>query len=198
MKRVTIFGGSFNPINNGHIALARSVLANDMADEVWLMVSPQNPLKEQQDLMPERFRLQLAELAVINEPHIVVSDFEFKLPRPSFTSNTLKALRHQYAGTDFSLLIGGDNWRVFHKWADYEELLRNHTIIIYPRPNYAIEKENLPSNVLMLKDVPLYPWSSTEIRRHLHCGEDISTAVPPIVADVLKQEYHVFKKHLPT
>ena len=160
---IAIFGGSFNPVHYGHVAIAKSVVESGLVDEVWLMVSPRNPLKKDSDLMPNRQRLQLARQAVKGIKGVKVSDFEMHLPKPSYTYLTLRRLRKAYPDVEFSLLIGGDNWLIFDKWKNAEEILRSTPIIIYPRKGSEIDVATLPPNVTFL-DMPLYNISSTEIR----------------------------------
>ena len=116
MIRTGIFGGSFNPIHNGHISLARQLREKAGLDEVWLMVSPQNPLKAQADLLDDQIRMEMARLAVEGETGIIASDYEMHLPKPSYTWNTLEALKRDYPNREFVLMIGGDNWQLFDKW----------------------------------------------------------------------------------
>ncbi len=178
MTRVGIFGGSFNPIHNGHISLAKAVLAQCRLDEVWLMVSPQNPLKQNQTLLADDLRLQLAQKALEGEPQINVSDYEFHLPKPSYTWNTLQHLKHDYPDHIFSLLIGGDNWNHFQRWRHWKDILRHHDVIVYPRGEY-------PGTIQM----PLLNVSSTEIRQRVKEGRSLSGLVPEnIIRQV--QEYY--------
>ena len=130
--RTAIFGGSFNPIHRRHIALADFVVQGGWTDEVWLLVSPQNPLKAAAGLLPEQLRLDLAQQATENYDRIKVSDFEFHLPRPSFTYKTLAALRESHPDRSFQILIGADNWLCFDRWARHEELLRDYALLVYP------------------------------------------------------------------
>lgn len=162
-RRTAILGGSFNPIHNGHIALAKFILKEQIADDVWLLVSPQNPLKKNSDLLDEGFRFHLAKIAVKNEEHIFASDFEFHLSRPSYTWNTLNALSETYPDQEFLLTIGADNWLIFDKWAHYKEIINKYQIIIYPREGFSIDTETLPDTIHYI-NAPLYPYSSTEIR----------------------------------
>lgn len=187
MKRVAVYGGSFNPIHRGHTALARAVIDRGLADEVWLMVSPCNPLKNADGLLPADTRLRMCRLAVADCPDIVVSDFETRLPLPSYTYLTLRALRAAFPSTRFSLLIGGDNWAVFPRWSHPEEILRNHSVVVYPRPGSPIDAATLPPGVSLL-DAPLFPYSSTDVRNRLAEGGDISQMVVPAVADFIKEE----------
>ena len=175
--RTAIFGGSFNPIHRGHIALADFVVQGGWTDEVWLLVSPQNPLKAAAGLLPEHLRLALAQQATENYDRIKVSDFEFHLPRPSFTYKTLAALRESHPDRSFQILIGADNWLCFDRWAHHEELLRDYELLVYPRQGYDIHTASLPPNVRFVP-APLFPFSSTQLREMLLRGEDLSGILP--------------------
>ena len=141
MKRIGIFGGSFNPIHLGHTALAAYICEQGLVDEVWLMVSPQNPLKRDLTLLDENERLTMARLAVASYPMLKASDFEFTLPRPSYTYHTLQALRAAYPECEFSLIIGEDNWQCFHRWYRGEDIARETPIIVYPRKAEGSERK---------------------------------------------------------
>jgi len=180
MKKVGLFGGSFNPIHNGHIAIAKAVLAQCALDEVWLMVSPQNPLKQDQNLLADHLRLQLAQRALENEEHIKVSDYEFHLPKPSYTWNTLQHLKADYPEHTFILLIGGDNWERFPLWYRSEEIMKEYPIVIYPRRGSDVDVTKLPPNVTAVK-TPLLDVSSTEIRERIQRGQDITDKVPAVI-----------------
>ena len=131
--RIGIFGGSFNPIHLGHTTLAAYICEQGLVDEVWLMVSPQNPLKRDLTLLDENERLAMARLAVAPYPMLRACDFEFGLPRPSYTYHTLLALRAAYPEHEFSLIIGEDNWQCFDRWYRGEDIARETPIIVYPR-----------------------------------------------------------------
>ena len=186
MIRTAIFGGSFNPIHSGHVHLAQQVLAAGLADEVWLMVSPHNPLKAQDGLLDEQARLRLARLAVDGVDGVFVSDFEFSLPRPSYTWRTLQALGETYPERQFLLLIGADNWAVFDQWAHHEDLVRHYGIIVYPREGYPLDSGQMPVGIHVL-DTDLYPCSSTLVRERLAQGEDCSAYVPAQVLDEIER-----------
>ena len=170
--RVGLFGGSFNPIHNGHISLAKQLKEKARLDEVWLMVSPQNPLKQTSDLLDDNLRLQMARLAVENVEGIVVSDYEMHLPKPSYTWNTLQALSKDYPDYEFVLMIGGDNWQLFDRWYRAKDIKANYEIVAYTRtpgdPGYI--------------DI-----SSTDIRRRIREGRGIRRLVPKAVADYIKE-----------
>lgn len=179
-----IFGGSFDPVHNGHVALAGEVCRRGLACEVWFMVSPLNPHKEGNRITPEALRYQMVEAALAGEPRLSASDFEFSLPRPSYTVSTLSALEEAFPEREFILLIGADNWRNFHKWRDWEKILSRYKIIVYPR---GVEPApQLPEGVVWLP-APLYDVSSTMIRDLASRGEDFSPYVPAAVSDFIRK-----------
>ncbi len=186
--KIGIFGGSFNPIHIGHLALANYLCEYSEVDEVWFLVSPHNPLKERGDLWPDELRLKLVQLAIEGYEKFKASDFEFHLPRPSYMVNTLRELRRSYPEHEFTLIIGSDNWQVFPRWYKYEELLTENKLIIYPRPGYPIDKGTLPSNARMV-DTPLLDISSTFIRQALREGKDVRYFVPKEIYEYI-QNYH--------
>lgn len=175
--RIAVFSGSFNPIHNGHIAVAQEVLSQGAADEVWFLVSPRNPLKLDKDLWPETDRLAMVKIAIENRPGMVVSDFEFNLPRPSYTIHTLEKLKEQYPQNQFSLLIGGDNLNIFHKWFKYKKIIDDFGLIVYPRPCFPIDLTLFFTNIKVIS-APFIDLSATLIRKKLSEGETISEFVP--------------------
>ena len=175
--RVTIYGGSFSPIHKGHIALASQIIKEDMPDEVWLMVSPHNPLKSTNDLWPVDLRLKLCEKAVEGLEKIKVSDLETRLEKPSYTYKTLRELSRLHPQVQFSILIGSDNWACFDRWAHHEEILTHHSLIIYP-----------------LLNAPLLPYSSSEIRQRLKAGRPINHMLPPNVAEMIATTEYAGKR----
>ncbi len=180
--RIGIYGGSFNPIHNGHIILGKTMLEAMRLDEVWYMVSPQNPLKRDSgDLAPENDRLHLAKLALKGIPGLKASDYEFRLPRPSYTWNTLQCLEKDYPGIQFVLVIGGDNWACFDKWAHHDDILEKYEVAVFPREGADIDRVNLPVNVTVV-DVPLVNVTSTMLRKKIREGKDIRSYVPLAVA----------------
>ena len=173
--KVGIFGGSFDPIHTGHIRLAQYVIEHTDLDEVWLMVSPLNPLKPQGYVATDEQRLEMARLAVAGHPGIKASDFEFTLPIPSYTYNTLRKLKETYPDTDFRLIIGGDNWAGFDRWRNPQEILDEFGVIVYPRPGE--EPGTIPSTLTpdpslftFLAEAPRMPVSSTQLRDILASG----------------------------
>ena len=186
--RIGIFGGSFNPIHIGHLALANYLCEYGEVDEVWFLVSPHNPLKERGDLWPDDLRLKLVQLATEGYGKFRASDFEFHLPRPSYMVNTLRELRRTHPEHTFTLIIGSDNWEVFPRWYKYEELLAENHLLIYPRPGYPIDKGTLPSNVRMV-DTPLLDISSTFVREALKEGKDVRYFVPKEIYEYMKNHH---------
>jgi len=179
MMKTGIFGGSFNPIHVGHIALARQLRQLAGLDEVWLMVSPQNPLKQDSsDLLDDRLRLELAQKALEDVEGVKACDYEFSLPKPSYTWNTLQHLSQDFPDRTFVLLLGGDNWAHFERWRHWKDILRHYEVVVYPRDQY-----------IGTVDVPLLPVSSTEIRRRVRNGESIDTMVPSSIIPLVQKYY---------
>ena len=194
MKRIGLFGGSFNPIHLGHTALAAYICEQGLVDEVWLMVSPQNPLKQDLTLLDENERLHMAHLAAAPYPMLKACDFEFTLPRPSYTYHTLQVLREAYPDCEFSLIIGEDNWDNFHRWYRGEDIARETTIIVYPRDvkgELKVISANLESPLPIgeggrISLPPLLPYSSTEVRHLIAQVQDASHMLHPEVYQYIK------------
>jgi nicotinate-nucleotide adenylyltransferase len=186
MSSIGIFGGSFNPIHKGHVALARQLLRRVRLDEVWFLVSPQNPLKPQSSLLDDNMRLEMARLALKDEPHLVASDYEFHLPRPSYTWNTLQHLSQDYPQHRFTLIIGADNWQLFSRWRNSRDILANYSVVIYPRDGYPVDETTLPPNVRLVK-TRLYNMSSTLVRQLLAERKSVRRYLHPKVIDFIKE-----------
>ncbi len=170
MRTITgIYGGSFNPIHLGHVCLAKSLADSGFVDEMWLLVSPQNPFKVDACLLDDDKRLHLAHLAVADVSGVEVCDREFSLPRPSYMYNTLQALSQEHPDREFVLVIGADNWERFPAWYRSQDILSAYRIIIYPRPGYVCQ--DLPQGV-SLADTPLLDISSTELRKRIQIQPD--------------------------
>lgn len=182
--RTVIFGGSFDPIHVGHLSLASEVVTSGLAGEVWFLVSPQNPHKEACRLSDENVRMQMVRLAIEGNEKFKASDFEFTLPRPSYTINTLSALEKAFPDREFVLLIGADNWEKFDRWYRHEEILARYEIIVYPRENSL--KPELPEGVTWLS-AELHDVSSTQIRELVAKGCSISGLVVPAVEKFINQ-----------
>jgi nicotinate-nucleotide adenylyltransferase len=183
---IGLYFGSFNPIHIGHIRIAQAALQQQKLDGVWFMISPQNPFKEIGELAPEHHRYAMVELACAELENMKASDFEFSLPRPSFTITTLIELIKRYPDDRFSIILGEDNLQAFHLWKDVEHLLKLVNVIVYPRTNATI---NLPDTLhsfaqrFQFLRGNLLPVSATEIRAHLKNGQPATHLLHP---DVLR------------
>lgn len=173
-----IFSGSFNPVHIGHLALANYLCEYEGLDELWFMVTPQNPLKTQKELWSDEVRLKLVELSISDYPSFKLSDFEFHLPRPSYSVFTLEKLKATYPDREFYFIIGSDNWARFDRWYQSERIIRENRIIIYPRPGFPVDEEALPSSVRLVHS-PVFEISSTFIREALEAEKDVRFFMHP-------------------
>lgn len=186
--RTGLYGGSFNPVHNGHVKLAQRMLKAAHLDEVWLLVTPQNPWKSQTDLLDDDIRFRMAREAVADIPGVVASNYEFHLPKPSYTWDTLQALAKDYPDRQFTLLIGGDNWERFNGWYQHDKILANYDIAVFPRRGTVIDKDTLPPRVRVLR-AALIDISGTDIRRRIREGQPFDHLVPPQVARIIQEEH---------
>ncbi len=184
--KIGLFFGSFNPIHIGHLAIANYMVEFSDLDEIWLVISPQNPLKNKQSLLNEFERYEMVELALQDHEKIKPSDIEFRLPRPSYTIDTLTYLSEKYSKHNFVLIMGTDNFQSFHKWKNYENILKHYMIYVYPRPGLGLgEYENHKS--LKLINAPLMEISSSFIRESIKDHKDIRFFLPPRVYDYIEK-----------
>ena len=181
-RKIGIYSGSFNPVHIGHLALANYLCEFEGVDEVWFLVTPHNPLKEQGELMDDGLRLRLVQLAVEGYPRFRASDFEFHLPRPSYSIHTLEALRRSYPETEFTLIIGSDNWLCFDRWFEAKRIVSEFGLLIYPRPGFEVDETMLPPHVRMVH-APCIEVSSTFVRQALRQGKDVRFFLPAKVYD---------------
>ncbi|WP_258103878.1 nicotinate (nicotinamide) nucleotide adenylyltransferase [Marinoscillum sp. MHG1-6] len=180
--KVGLFFGSFNPIHVGHLIIANIAYESMGLDEVWFVVSPQNPLKKNKNLLHEFDRYDLVQAAVADDFRFRASDIEFNLPKPSYTIDTLTVLSEEYKQHDFSLIIGSDNLVALPKWKNYQKILEHFKLIVYPRPN-AKDSELLTHDRVDMIDAPEIDISATLIRKMLREGQSIKYLVPELVLE---------------
>jgi nicotinate-nucleotide adenylyltransferase len=183
--KVGLFFGSFNPIHTGHLIIANYFLEWGGLDQVWLIVSPQNPLKHRSGLLDEKHRLYMANLAVEDNYRLRASNVEFHLPKPSYTIDTLTYLGEKYPDYEFRLLMGSDNLESITKWKNYEILLRDYPIMVYNRPDFTAVKD-FPGARIQYFDAPLLNISATFIREAIRSGKDVRYLLPDKIYDYVK------------
>lgn len=183
--KIGLFFGSFNPIHHGHLIIANHIAETSDLSEVWFVVSPQNPFKKAGSLLNEHHRFQLIKLAIEGEKKLKASNIEFKLPRPSYTVDTLIYLKEKYPDHAFSIIIGSDGFQNIEKWKNANVILSNYSILIYKRPGFEI-KEPFPGSARIV-DAPLLEISSTLIRYMIKNKKNIRYLVPDIVKDEIEK-----------
>jgi nicotinate-nucleotide adenylyltransferase len=190
--KIGLFFGSFNPVHVGHMVLANYMLEFTDLDRVWFIISPHNPLKDKKTLLAEHHRLQLASIAIGDNTKIKASDIEFKLPQPSYTITTLTYLKEKHPADEFVLIMGEDNLTNFHKWKNYEEILKNYEIYVYPRAkSEACDLQKHPK--VKLVAAPIIEISSTEIRKAIKEKKDVRYMLSPAVWEYIK-EMHFYER----
>ena len=196
MKKIGLFFGSYNPIHVGHLILGNYMADTTELDEVWFVVSPHNPHKKKANLLDDHHRLAMVRIAVEDNPKLKASDIEFSLPKPSYTVFTLQNLKEKYPDKTFTLIMGEDNLRTFHKWKNYEKILENHELYVYPRVMTVqeLEKDEPSKNdfqnlkqVHMLKDVPLMKISSSFVRSAIKKGYNVEYLLTKKVFEYLDE-----------
>lgn len=202
MKKVGLYFGTFNPIHVGHLIIANYMADFTELDEVWLIVSPQNPFKQKNSLLPDYHRLALVRIAVEDNPKVKVNEIEFSLPKPSYTIHTLLALEEKHPDHRFALLMGEDNLRTLHKWKSYEDILSTHKIYVYPRVLTPQEQEDLKEHDTKLEaieseniikvDAPVMKLSASFIRKAIKDGRDVRYLLTEPVNNYI-QEMHFYK-----
>lgn len=203
MKKVGLYFGTFNPIHVGHLIIANHMADYTDIDEVWLVVTPQNPFKQKSSLLADYQRLNLAKIAVEDNPKVRVSDVEFNLTKPSYTIHTLAYLNEAHPNVEFSLIMGEDNLRSLHKWKNFNQILERHSIFVYPRVLTLQEKEDLKShrtNALLTNhpnikkvDAPVMKLSASFIRNSIKDGHDVRYLLTEPVFNYVS-EMHFYKK----
>jgi len=187
MKKVGLYFGTFNPIHVGHCIIAQYMLENTDLDEVWFVVTPHNPHKKKSSLLDDYQRLHMVNLAIGEHYKLRVSDIEFSLPQPSYTSATLAYLSEEHSDISFNLIMGGDNLQSFRKWKNYEAILANHELYVYPR--IGADGGDLAQHPKVhLTDAPIVEIASTDIRKAIKEGKDLSFMLPPAVWEYIDQE----------
>ena len=190
--KIGIYSGSFNPVHIGHISLVEYIVNQGIVDCVWMIRSPQNPLKQSNALLSDEHRLKMLELAIEDYDNLEVCSIEDNLPKPNYTINTLNALKRKYPEEEFSLIIGADNWQIFDKWKDWDIILKDFSLIVYPRPGYEIDFSKMAKYpTVTFVDAPLFDVSSTDIRNLIKEHRDFSEYVPIKVGNYIK-EYNLY------
>ena len=191
--KIGLYFGTFNPIHVGHLIIANHMAEHADLDQVWLVVTPHNPLKKKSTLLDDYHRLQMVFLATEDYPKLKPSDIEFKLAQPNYTVNTLVHLEEKYPNHEFSLIMGEDNLKSFHKWKNYEAILEHHEIYVYPR--ISVEEENQKfknhSKIHMI-DAPVVEISSTAIRSNIKLGKNVRPLLPEKVWEYI--DHNLFYK----
>jgi len=190
--KIGLFFGSFNPIHNGHLIIANYIAFSGFVDQVWFVLSPQNPLKPQSELLNEYHRQYMLQSAIDGENRLRCCTIEFNLPKPSYTIDTLTYLKDKYPQHQFTIIIGSDSFRNIKKWKNGELLLKEFSFIIYNRPGYEIE-ENLNKNIIVL-NAPLLDISSTGIREMIRDNKSIKFLVPDVVKEEIERNHYYKKK----
>ena len=193
--KIGIFGGSFDPIHIGHAIIAHHIISSGVVDRLWMMVSPMNPLKaDKERQVADTDRLRMVEMVTRHLEHVETSAFEFTMPKPSYTIDTLNALQAKFPDDDFYLVIGGDNWEVFDKWRNSEEILAKYHLLIYPRLGYEVNIPEVLKDRVTLVDAPIIELSSTQIRERLAKGQSVRYYVPDEVLEFIERN-HLYSKN---
>ncbi len=186
--KIGLYFGSFNPVHHGHLIIASHIINAEMVDEVWLVVSPQNPFKNSAVLLNENHRLHLVQLAIEGAPKLRASNIEFKLPKPSYTVNTLAYLAEKYTNHSFTIILGSDGFQNINKWHNAEVILKHYPILVYNRPGFTVT-DTFGANIKIL-EAPLLQISSTHIRKLIREKKSIKYLVPDSVAEEITRQYY--------
>jgi nicotinate-nucleotide adenylyltransferase len=183
--KIGLYFGSFNPVHTGHLIIASHILNATELDKVWFIVSPQNPLKASSELLNEYDRLHLVRVAIEEDNRMKASDIEFSLPRPSYTVDTLAYLTEKHPEHEFAVIMGGDSFQNFHKWKNFEVIVKRFRLYVYPRPGFEIK--NTHNADLHIVDAPLLQISATQIRKLIKEGKSIRYMVPDNVREEIEK-----------
>ena len=193
--KIGIFGGSFDPIHIGHAIIAQHIISSGTVDRLWFMVSPVNPLKVGKErLVTDTDRLRMVEMVSRPMEGVETSAFEFTMPRPSYTIDTLNALQAKFPDDEFYLVTGGDNWQIFSKWRNSDEILAKYHLLIYPRLGYDVVIPDELKDRVTLVDAPIIEISSTEVRERLANGQSVRYYVPDEVLAYIERKNLYCKK----
>ena len=190
--KIGLFFGSFNPVHIGHMIIANFIVSHTDLKKVWMIISPQNPFKKKSSLARDHDRLHLVRLAIGDNVNLHASDIEFSMPQPSYTIDTLTYLKEKYPDKEFALIMGGDNLANFHKWKNYELILKHHDIYVYKRPSYDLGDLQDHPKVHIL-EAPLLSISASYIRKCIKEGKSIEYLVPKPVYEYLSSS-HLYRK----
>jgi len=183
--KIGLYFGSFNPVHTGHLIIANHILNETEIEKLWFVISPQNPFKDESNLLNEYHRLELVRLATEDDLRIKASDIEFSLPRPSYTSATLVYLSEKYPEHEFFLIMGSDSFQNIQKWKNAEWIIKNYPIIVYIRPGYPIDN-NIGAKLIKL-EAPLLQLSATQIRNYIKQGKSVRYMIPDKVLDEIEK-----------
>ena len=188
--RIGIFGGSFDPIHTGHAIVAQYIISSGAVDRLWFMVSPVNPLKaDKVRQVADTDRLRMVEMVSRPMEGVETSAFEFSMPKPSYTIDTLNALQAKFPDDEFYLVIGADNWEVFDRWRNSNEILEKYNILVYPRLGYEVIIPHELQGRVSLVDAPVIELSSTMVRERLAQGKSVRYYVPDQVLQYIDQKH---------
>lgn len=190
-KKTGLYFGSFNPIHIGHLIIASQMVENSDLDQIWFVVSPQNPLKKKKTLLDNHHRLALVKEAIQDDTRFRASDVEFNLPQPSYTIHTLTILAEKYPKKEFALIMGSDNLATLHKWKNYQEIIDQYQLYVYPRPGYEPGELSQHQNVHLV-DAPQMEISASMIREGIRKRKDMSYLLPEQVLKYI-DEMHFYE-----
>lgn len=185
---IGLYFGTFNPIHVGHMIIANHMVENSSLDQVWFVVTPHNPFKKKSTLLNDYHRLDIVNKAIANYPKFRVSDVEFHLPQPNYTYRTLASLEEKYPQHEFSLIMGEDNLDSLHKWKNHDNIISNHKIFVYPRPNSGNSEYSTHKNVTLINDAPLMEISATSIRKGIKEGKNVRPLLPEGIWNFIDNE----------
>jgi nicotinate-nucleotide adenylyltransferase len=183
--KIGLYFGSFNPVHTAHLIIANHVLNETDIEKIWLVVSPQNPFKEEKSLLNEYHRLHLVKTAIQDDNRMKASDIEFNLPKPSYTTSTLAYLKEKNPEHEFCIIMGSDSFQNLHKWKNYEVIVKDYDVYVYIRPGFAIN--NSINAKLHIVEAPLLQLSATQIRQYIKEGKSIRYLVPENVREEIEK-----------